>query len=191
MTGKLYIVGVGPGHHDHMTFRAKQVITESDTIVGYETYVNLVQDLIRGKTIHRYAMTQEVERAHQCIDLAKSGINVMMISQNPSESSITIVVKNTDLDKAVSALEMDLLGKIIKKLEVTTGVSIIALIGSGMRGTIGIASKVFTAIEKNKINISMITQGSSELNLALVVKNSDTNSAVRAIHDAFTLDKIN
>jgi aspartate kinase len=123
--------------------------------------------------------------------LAKAEINVMMISQNPSESSITIVVKNTDLDKAVSILEMDLLGKIIKKLEVTTGVSIIALIGSGMRGTVGVASKVFTAIEKNKINVSMITQGSSELNLALVVKNSDTNTAVRAIHDAFTLDKIN
>ena len=48
-----------------MTFRAKEVISESDTIVGYETYVNLVQDLIGGKTIHRYAMTQEVERAHQ------------------------------------------------------------------------------------------------------------------------------
>jgi aspartate kinase len=114
-----------------------------------------------------------------------------MISQNPSESSITIVVKNSDLNKAVSVLEMDLLGKIIKKLEVTTGVSIIALIGSGMRGTIGVASKVFAAIEKNKVNVSMITQGSSELNLALVVKNSDTNTAVRAIHDAFTLDKIN
>ena len=98
--------------------------------------------------------------------LAKSGINVMMISQNPSESSITIVVKNTDLDKAVSALEMELLGKIIKKLEVTTNVAIIALIGSGMRGTVGVASRVFGAIEKNKINVSMITQGSSELNLA-------------------------
>ena len=49
MEGKLYIVGVGPGHHDHMTFRAKQVIEESDTIVGYTTYVNLVEDLIQGK----------------------------------------------------------------------------------------------------------------------------------------------
>ncbi len=123
--------------------------------------------------------------------LAKAEINVMMISQNPSESSITIVVKNTDLDKAVSALELELLGKIIKKLEVTTDVAIIALIGSGMRGTIGVASKVFGAIEKNKINISMITQGSSELNLAFIVKNSDTNAAVRALHDAFALDKIN
>ena len=123
--------------------------------------------------------------------LAKSGINVMMISQNPSESSITIVVKNTDLDQAVSALEMELLGKIIKKLEVTTDMTIIALIGSGMRGTVGVASKVFGAIEKNKVNVSMITQGSSELNLAFVVKNSDTKTAVRAIHNAFELDKIN
>ncbi|NOQ44769.1 MAG: precorrin-3B C(17)-methyltransferase, partial [Nitrosopumilus sp.] len=80
MIGKLYIVGVGPGHHDHMTFRAKEVIAESDTIVGYETYVNLVGDLIEGKEIHRYAMTQEVERAHQCIDLAKSGKIVSLVS---------------------------------------------------------------------------------------------------------------
>ena len=80
MTGKLYIVGVGPGHHPHMTFRAKRVIEESDTIVGYETYVNLVEDLIDGKDIHRYAMTQEVERAHQCIDLAKEGKIVSLVS---------------------------------------------------------------------------------------------------------------
>ena len=80
MTGKLYIVGVGPGHHDHMTFRAKREIEESDTIVGYETYVNLVEDLIDGKDIHRYAMTQEVERAHQCIDLAKEGKIVSLVS---------------------------------------------------------------------------------------------------------------
>ena len=80
MPGKLYIVGVGPGHHDHMTFRAKQVIEESDTIVGYETYVDLVADLIEGKEVHRYAMTQEVERAHQAIDLAKAGKIVSLVS---------------------------------------------------------------------------------------------------------------
>lgn len=80
MTGKLFIVGVGPGHHDHMTFRAKEAIAQSDTIVGYETYVNLVKDLIDGKTVYRYAMTQEVERAQQCIDLAKSGKTVSLVS---------------------------------------------------------------------------------------------------------------
>ena len=123
--------------------------------------------------------------------LANASINVMMISQNPSESSITIVVKNTDLDKAVTTLEMELLGKIIKKLEVTTNMAIIALIGSGMRGTVGVASKVFGSMAKNKVNVSMITQGSSELNLAFVVKNSDANTAVQALHSEFKLNKIN
>ncbi len=80
MTGKLFIVGVGPGNHDNMTFRAKDAIEQSDTIVGYETYVNLVSDLIEGKDVYRYAMTQEVERAHQCIDLAKSGKVVSLVS---------------------------------------------------------------------------------------------------------------
>jgi len=80
LSGKLFIVGVGPGHHDHMTFRAKKVIEESDTIVGYTTYVNLVQDLIAGKDVYQYAMTQEVERAQQCIDLAKEGKIVSLVS---------------------------------------------------------------------------------------------------------------
>ena len=80
MSGKLFIVGVGPGHHDHMTFRAKKVIEESDTIVGYTTYVKLVQDLISGKDVYEYAMTQEVERAQQCIDLAKEGKIVSLVS---------------------------------------------------------------------------------------------------------------
>ncbi len=80
MSGKLFIVGVGPGHHDHMTFRAKKVIEESDTIVGYTTYVKLVQDLISGKDVYEYAMTQEVERAQQCIDLAKAGKIVSLVS---------------------------------------------------------------------------------------------------------------
>ena len=123
--------------------------------------------------------------------LAKVGVNVMMISQNPSESSITVVVKKSDMDKAVNALEIELLGKIIKKLEITPDVSIVALIGSGMRGTTGVASKVFGAVAKNNLNVVMITQGSSELNLAFVVKDSDCKSAVQTIHDEFELATIN
>jgi aspartate kinase len=60
-----------------------------------------------------------------------------------------------------------------------------------MRGTVGVASKVFGSMEKNKVNVSMITQGSSELNLAFVVKNSDAKTAVQALHNAFELSKIN
>ena len=79
-SGKLYVVGVGPGHHDHMTFRAKQVIEESQIIVGYETYVSLVEDLISGKEVYRYPMTQEVDRANQAIDFAEKGGIVSLVS---------------------------------------------------------------------------------------------------------------
>jgi len=122
--------------------------------------------------------------------LAKVGVNVMMISQNPSESSISIIVKQIDLDKAVNALEMELLGKTIKRLEITINVAIVALIGSGMRGTTGVASKVFGAVAKKNVNVVMIAQGSSELNLAFVVKDSDCKAVVQALHDEFELAKI-
>lgn len=78
--GKLYVVGVGPGSHDHMTYRAKQVIEESDVIIGYDTYVSLVEDLISGKEVYRYAMTQEVDRANQAIDFAEKGRIVSVVS---------------------------------------------------------------------------------------------------------------
>ena len=121
--------------------------------------------------------------------LAKVGVNIMMISQSPSESSISIIVKKNDLDKAVNALEMNLLGKIIKKVDVTVDVAIIALIGSGMRGIVGVASKVFAAVAKKGVNVVMIAQGSSELNLAFVVKDADCTTAVQALHDEFELQK--
>ncbi len=78
--GKLYVVGVGPGSHDHMTYRARQVIEESEVIVGYETYVGLVEDLIAGKDVYRYAMTQEVDRANQAIGFAEGGRIVSLVS---------------------------------------------------------------------------------------------------------------
>jgi len=78
--GKLYVVGIGPGHHDHMTYRAKQVIEESEVIIGYDTYVSLVEDLISGKEVYRYPMTQEVDRANQAIQFAENGRIVSLVS---------------------------------------------------------------------------------------------------------------
>ncbi len=78
--GKLYVVGIGPGHHDHMTYRAKQVIEESEIVVGYDTYISLVEDLIDGKEVYRYPMTQEVDRANQAIQFAEEGKIVSLVS---------------------------------------------------------------------------------------------------------------
>ena len=123
--------------------------------------------------------------------LADINVNVMMVSSNPSESSISIIVKKIDLDRAVNALEMSLLGKTVKKIVTTPNVSSIAVIGSGMSGTVGIASKVFSAVQKRNVNVIMIAQGSSELNLAFVVKDNDCKSVIEALHEEFELANIN
>ena len=123
--------------------------------------------------------------------LADINVNVMMVSSNPSESSISIIVKKSDLDIAVNTLEMSLLGKTIKKINTTPNVSIIAVIGSGMSGTVGVASKVFSAVQRRNVNVIMIAQGSSELNLAFVVKDNDCKSVIQALHEEFNLANIN
>lgn len=119
--------------------------------------------------------------------LAKNKVNIMMISQSPSESSISMVVRKVDLDKATTTLELNLLGKVIKQVNVSDDVAVIAVVGSGMRGIKGVAAKVFGAVARCGINVIMIAQGSSELNLAFVVKDSDCEQAVRALHDEFGL----
>ena len=122
--------------------------------------------------------------------IAKNDINVMMVSSNPSESSISIVVKKDDLHKAENALEINLLGTTLKKIAAIPNVAIIAVIGSGMRGKVGIASRVFTAAQKRNVNVMMIAQGSSELNLAFVVKDSDCKAVVESLHNEFKLNAV-
>jgi aspartate kinase len=119
--------------------------------------------------------------------LARNRVNIMMISQSPSESSISMVVRKSDLDKATTTLELNLLGKVIKQVNVNDDVAVLAVVGSGMRGIKGVASKVFGAVAKHGVNVIMIAQGSSELNLAFVVNDRDCEQAVRALHDEFAL----
>jgi aspartate kinase len=120
--------------------------------------------------------------------LARHKVNIMMISQSPSESSISMVVKKEVLQKATNTLELSLLGRVIKKITVKEDVAIIAVVGSGMRGIKGVAARVFSAVGNKDINVIMITQGSSELNLAFVVNDTDCVEVVNTIHTEFNLN---
>ncbi|MCE1242857.1 precorrin-3B C(17)-methyltransferase [Oryzomicrobium sp.] len=79
-TGKIMLVGLGPGAVDHMTGRARAAIAEADTIIGYVTYVRLVADLIDGKEVIKKSMTEELDRAIEALDRAKQGKKVALIS---------------------------------------------------------------------------------------------------------------
>jgi cobalt-precorrin 5A hydrolase/precorrin-3B C17-methyltransferase len=78
--GKLYVVGTGPGAVEHVTPYAQRAIAESDTIVGYGTYLDLIRELIRDKEVFSTGMTQEIDRCRKAIELALDGKTVSVIS---------------------------------------------------------------------------------------------------------------
>ncbi|MBS2772397.1 precorrin-3B C(17)-methyltransferase [Anoxybacillus rupiensis] len=80
MQGKLLVIGFGPGSADHMTKRARQAIEESDIVIGYKTYIELVADLIGEKPIISTGMTEEVSRAQEAVKWAEKGKKVAVIS---------------------------------------------------------------------------------------------------------------
>jgi len=123
--------------------------------------------------------------------LGRENVNILMISQSVSEANISFMIQRSLLERAVSTLEIALLGRgLIREVVAEDDVCVVAVVGAGMKGTPGVASRIFTAIARRGINIRMIAQGSSELNISFVVKETDGEEAVRAIHDEFKLDKI-
>lgn len=76
----LYIVGLGPGSKELMTQEALDVIEKTDTIVGYVTYVRLVQDMLKGKELVVTGMRGEIERCKKAIEIAQTGKDVAIIS---------------------------------------------------------------------------------------------------------------
>ncbi|MDX8367327.1 precorrin-3B C(17)-methyltransferase [Cytobacillus sp. IB215665] len=80
MKGKLLIVGFGPGSEKHITNRAKEAIAESDCVIGYKTYVDLILDLITDQEIVSTGMSEEVSRAQAAVKLAEEGKYVAVIS---------------------------------------------------------------------------------------------------------------
>lgn len=78
--GKIMLVGLGPGAHEHLTARARAAIAEADTIIGYVTYIRLVADLLEGKEVIKKSMTEEIDRALAALDRARQGRKVALIS---------------------------------------------------------------------------------------------------------------
>lgn len=77
---KLFIVGIGPGDLRHMTFEARDAIGSSDVVVGYETYLKLIESLLVDKNVVSSGMTKEVERCREAIRLAGEGRTVALVS---------------------------------------------------------------------------------------------------------------
>jgi precorrin-3B C17-methyltransferase len=81
--GKLYIVGIGPGGAEQLTFRARQVLDGSEIIMGNNTYLDQLSSFLAGKTVIRSSMGKEVERAQKSIELARDHLVSMVSGGDP------------------------------------------------------------------------------------------------------------
>lgn len=79
MNAHIYVVGIGPGQECYMTGQARQALLDSDVVVGYDVYVQLVADLIKGKEVASTPMKREVERCRLAVEYALAGKRVSMV----------------------------------------------------------------------------------------------------------------
>lgn len=118
--------------------------------------------------------------------VARENINVLMISQSSSEQNICLLVEAASAPRAVQVLQNEFKNEMVAQnidhVWVQDKIAIIAVVGSAIKKTPGVAARVFGALAEQNINIIAIAQGSSEFNLSLVVGESEADNAVRAIH---------
>ena len=118
--------------------------------------------------------------------IARTNIEVLAISGSSYRQSFCFLVRSGELQQTIESLEAALALEIahgyVRPIDVDEDVGLLAVVGEGMRGTPGLAGRVFTAISREKVNIIAIAQGSSELTIAIVVRREGLEKAVRAVH---------
>ncbi|MCZ6521854.1 MAG: bifunctional aspartate kinase/homoserine dehydrogenase I [Bacteroidetes bacterium] len=126
--------------------------------------------------------------------LANQKINVILITQASSEHSICFAVTPDDARIAKQTMEeefeLQIINGKIDRIQIEDKLSIVAIIGENMRHTPGISGNLFGALGKNGINVVAIAQGSSELNLSVVVKKEDLSKTLNSLHESFFLSDV-
>lgn len=117
---------------------------------------------------------------------ANAGASILMISQASSEQSFCFTVVDPLARSVKAAVESELQREIlhndIDSVDVMSDIVIITVVGSGMRGTPGVAGRVFSLLGEHRINVLAIAQGSSECSISFIVAEDDLERAVGELH---------
>jgi aspartate kinase len=118
--------------------------------------------------------------------LAHTNVEILAITGSSYRQSFCFLVRQEEQPQAMQAIEsalaLELTHGYVRPPEIDTEVGLLAIVGEGMRGTQGLAARIFTAISREKVNIIAIAQGSSEITIAVVVRREGLEKAVRAVH---------
>ena len=118
--------------------------------------------------------------------LAHTNVEILAITGSSYRQSFCFLVRQEEQPQAMQAIEsalaLELTHGYVHPPGIDTEVGLLAIVGEGMRGTQGLAARIFTAISREKVNIIAIAQGSSEITIAVVVRREGLEKAVRSVH---------
>jgi len=158
---------------------------KKQTVKGITTIDNVALVNLEGTGM--IGVPGTANRLYSCLQAA--GVSVILITQASSEHSICFAVKNESINLVEQVIKKEFAQEFtsgdLQDLEIKTNCNIIAVVGSGMTGTKGIAARFFKAISDAGVNVKAIAQGSSEKNISAVVSQSDATKALESIHSAF------
>ncbi len=116
-------------------------------------------------------------------------INIILITQSSSEHSICLAVDSKSAAAAKHSIEEEFKQEIssgtLKKVEIEDNLSVLAVVGENMKRIPGVSGKLFQALGRSGVNVIAVAQGSSELNISIVIKKEDEAKALNCIHRAF------
>lgn len=164
------------------TWIGGQVASDGKEVKGITCLDNMVMFNVSGPGMKgMIGMAARVFAA-----MSRAGISVVLITQSSSEYSISFCVPQGDQQRSRCVLEeefrLELKEGMLEPLAVTEQLTVISVIGDGMRTRRGVSARFFSALAYAGINIVAIAQGSSERSISAVVSNKDSTTGMRVVH---------
>jgi aspartate kinase len=121
--------------------------------------------------------------------LGHEHVDVLFSTQSSSEDSLGLVLREQDTEHVVHAIQRlfrtELKHGVLNPVSVHRDVAVIAVLGSGMKGTCGILGRLFSAVARSSVSVIAVAQGASELNICFAVEAARTNDVLKAVHQEF------
>ncbi len=172
-------------HHHEGTLVSKTASTKEYSITGISSIDDIALVNVQGGGMMGVAGVS----AKLFSILAANKISVILISQASSEHSICFAVDPKAAYGVKEILEegfsTEISQGLVDNISIEQNLSVIAVVGEGMKSSTGTSGKLFTVLGKNGINVVATAQGSSELNISVVIYKKDITKALNAIHETF------
>ncbi|MEM6782908.1 MAG: bifunctional aspartate kinase/homoserine dehydrogenase I [Bacteroidota bacterium] len=161
-----------------------------DTVKAVTSIRDVAVLVLEGAALYQHPRASSLALAA----LSEASVPVLMLSQASSEQSLCVVVFGADREKALDALRGAFAAEVaqgdVRVSALAQPHALVAVVGEAMRHQAGVAGRMMATLGKAGINITAIAQGSSELNISVAIADADTPAAVRALHEAFPMNRL-